>query len=205
LPESTHALMPATGASATRRWPLFVAIFLVLAAAVVWLVLPNEFWARKPAHPPSASQAAPGDTAAPVVIHPAPDAPAPSAADSAPAATGAGEAVVAPVAQIAADATNAQAADGEKTDAADATPQRKPGEKLLHFSFADNSWVEVRDRAGQLLLSKEFPAGSVRDLYGLPPLTVSIGNASEVTLAFEGKPVKLSPSQPSGVARVRLE
>jgi cytoskeleton protein RodZ len=204
LPESTHAVMPSPAGSGSRRWPLFAALLLVLAAAVVWLALPDGFLAHKlerPAQPgPASAQPEPGQAQpqekpgneADEAGHPATEQEAAEANSPAP------EEGKAP----------GSASEAEKTEAAsnaNAAAQHAPGEKHLHFAFADNAWVEVRDRSGQILLSKEFPAHSVRDVYGLPPLAVSVGNAAKVALSFEGQPVKLSPAQPSGVARVRLE
>ncbi|MDR2112135.1 MAG: helix-turn-helix domain-containing protein [Candidatus Accumulibacter sp.] len=81
-----------------------------------------------------------------------------------------------------------------------------PTDGSLAFSFAENSWVEVRDRDGQVIFSQLNPAGSQREITGQPPFALVIGNASQVTLQYQGKPVDLSPrSSKDNVARLTLE
>jgi cytoskeleton protein RodZ len=75
---------------------------------------------------------------------------------------------------------------------------------ILAFSFAQPSWVEVRDRSGQIVLSRTNPAGS-QQVAGQPPFTLVIGNASHVSLQYKGQPVELSPRSRDDVARLTLE
>ena len=75
----------------------------------------------------------------------------------------------------------------------------------LVFSFAQPSWVEVRDRDGQVILSQIHPAGSQRGLDGQAPFTLVVGNASHVRLQYKGKPVELAPRSKGDVARLTLE
>lgn len=74
----------------------------------------------------------------------------------------------------------------------------------LELTFVDRSWVEVRDRAGHLLLTQNNPAGSQRSLSGEPPFKVVIGNANNVKLVYKGKPVNLAPHSDKNVARLTL-
>jgi cytoskeleton protein RodZ len=75
----------------------------------------------------------------------------------------------------------------------------------LTFSFAQPSWVEVRDRNGQVIFSQINPAGSQRDIVGQPPFALVIGNASHVALQYKDKPVDLSSRSREDVARLTLE
>ncbi len=75
----------------------------------------------------------------------------------------------------------------------------------LKFHFIKNSWVEVRDRNGDVIHSQLNPGGSVREVEGRPPFTVTIGNASQVTLEYRGQPVDLSKRSKEDVARITLE
>ncbi|WP_126444666.1 helix-turn-helix domain-containing protein [Sulfuricystis multivorans] len=75
----------------------------------------------------------------------------------------------------------------------------------LHFSFADRSWVEVVDANKQVLHSGENPPGSELNLVGQPPFDIVIGNATKVTLSYDGKPIDLAPHTRAEVARLRLE
>lgn len=79
-----------------------------------------------------------------------------------------------------------------------------PSEALV-FSFAQPSWVEVRDRSGQIVFSQLGQAGSRREVNGQPPFSLVVGNATHVTLQYKGKPVDLSKRSKDDVARLILE
>lgn len=75
----------------------------------------------------------------------------------------------------------------------------------LQFSFTQPSWVEVRDRSGQIIFSQLSQADSQREIQGQPPFELVIGNASHVTLQYKGKTVDLSLRSKDDVARLTLE
>jgi cytoskeleton protein RodZ len=85
-------------------------------------------------------------------------------------------------------------------DAASAGDRRE-----LRLAFQDQSWVEIRNAAGEVIFSRLNEAGSERVVRGVPPLTVVIGNAHGVTLSYRGKPVDLGPHTKIDVARLTLE
>lgn len=76
---------------------------------------------------------------------------------------------------------------------------------VLKFSFAQPSWVEVRDRNGQVIFSQLSQAGSQRDVEGFPPFSLVVGNAAHVSLQYKGKAVDLSKRSKDDVARLSLE
>jgi len=80
-----------------------------------------------------------------------------------------------------------------------------PGKSRLTFNFELESWVEVTDGKGAVILSAINPAGSEKVVVGTPPLSLVIGNASGVRLTFNGEPVTLKPHRSSDVARLTLE
>lgn len=84
------------------------------------------------------------------------------------------------------------------------TPQSS-SENVLKFSFSQPSWVEVRDRKGEIIFSQLSEAGSQREIEGQPPFTLVIGNAGQVTLQYKGKQVDLSRRSKDDVARVSVE
>ncbi|SCY21951.1 cytoskeleton protein RodZ [Nitrosospira sp. Nl5] len=92
---------------------------------------------------------------------------------------------------------SANAATSEPTDGAD----------VLRLVFEGESWVEVKDSRGRLLLSKVNSPGTEQVLYGKSPFSLAIGNASEVKLAYNNKPVDLSPyiNAYGGTARLSLK
>jgi cytoskeleton protein RodZ len=128
-------------------------------------------------------------TEAPVAAPLVPAAPVPAAPD-APAP----DAQAAPVlAALPADAPAAQQAAVSS------------GNETLVFSFTEPSWVEVRDRGGQVIFSQTSPSGSRREVAGQPPFSLVIGNASRVTLQYKGRPIDLTQRSRDDVARLTLE
>lgn len=125
-----------------------------------------------------------------------PDAlPAPAAPDSAAPDTPAAAAMpkaVAPAAPVAPPAKPAAAASPSKPS-------------VIHMTFEEDSWVEITDKEGKVLLSQIHPRGSEQNLNGKPPLSVVIGRASGVRLYYKGKAVDLVPHTRAEVARVTLE
>ncbi len=140
--------------------------------------------------------------------HPAQDqafvAPASGAVASAPpATTGPALATPSPVAGRAVPIQSNQAAPEQRPAASAGAPP--PGRARLAFTFELESWVEIRDAAGDVIVSTVNPAGSAREVVGTAPFTLVIGNASGVRLTFNGQPVNLVPHRASDVARVTLE
>ncbi|WP_235864923.1 RodZ domain-containing protein [Pseudothauera lacus] len=87
--------------------------------------------------------------------------------------------------------------------AAPATPAT--GMARLTFRFAGESWFEVRDAGGALLVSATGQAGQVRTVDGQPPFAVVVGNAREVRLERNGRSIDLVPHTRVSVARLSVE
>jgi cytoskeleton protein RodZ len=75
----------------------------------------------------------------------------------------------------------------------------------LKFTFNEPSWVEVRDRSGEIVFSQLSQGGTQREVDGQPPFALVIGNATHVTLQYKGKTVDLSKRSKDDVARVTVE
>ena len=166
--------------------------------------------------PAASTEAAATPAAAPLPANAAPA--AASAPAPAPAPVAESKPVVAPVPAtpvVAAPAAAApavaakpasapvEAAKPVATPAATAPAALPPGATRLKFVFTEASWVEVKDAKGQLLVSSKHQPGSEREVGGVGPLSVTIGNASHVRLQVNGKPVDLQPSA-NDVARLTL-
>ncbi|WP_430422108.1 helix-turn-helix domain-containing protein [Methylibium petroleiphilum] len=76
---------------------------------------------------------------------------------------------------------------------------------LLTMRAVAESWVEVRDAKGQVLLSRTLAAGEAAGLDGPLPLHVTVGNAEATQIVFRGQPVALSESTRDNVARLELK
>jgi cytoskeleton protein RodZ len=72
------------------------------------------------------------------------------------------------------------------------------------LSYRGPSWTEIRDRDGQVLISRLVAAGSEQPIRGAAPFDIVIGNAHEVTLVYRGKPIDLTRYTRQNVARLRL-
>lgn len=79
------------------------------------------------------------------------------------------------------------------------------GAVALSFGFEGDSWVSVRDSAGKILMSGMNVAGSAKQIQGVPPLFVKIGNAPTVKLTWRGKPIDLTPYIKANVASLNLQ
>lgn len=86
-----------------------------------------------------------------------------------------------------------------------AQPQAAGGEGRIRMEFAGESWVEIKDKDGQMLMSQLNPTGSRRVVSGKAPLSLVIGNAANVRLIYNDKPVDLKPYIQIEVARLTLD
>ena len=88
-----------------------------------------------------------------------------------------------------------------------ATPKPPPAKAGIRLTFAGESWVQVKDGNGKLLLSRVNLPGSEQVLRGKPPYSLMIGNPGQVKLVYNSKPVDLSifAKLPGGMAHLVLE
>ena len=96
-------------------------------------------------------------------------------------------------------ATSADLAPAEATTSA---PAEAPPAEALTFAFKEGSWVEVRDRTGNLLHSAVSQADETVTVSGQPPFTIAIGYAAGVELRYKGEAVALAPHTRGNVARL---
>jgi len=83
-----------------------------------------------------------------------------------------------------------------------ATAAKGRGLKLI---FAGQSWVEIRDGRGKIVFSELNPGGSERQIDGVPPFSLVVGNATQVRIAYNGEPVDLAPHMRGDVAHLTLK
>lgn len=169
----------------TSPWLLLMLIGLLVVVAVpvalyLWL---NSEVDERPAPPLPTAQSQPGRPLAP-----------PPSASEGPAAPV--PAVPLPPATQTADPAEAGAPVAPETPV--------PG-SVLHLEFADESWVEIKDASGRMLHRQLDPAGSSVDIHGRPPFEVVIGNAAQVRMTYNGRPIDLAPFIEVSVARFTLE
>lgn len=89
------------------------------------------------------------------------------------------------------------------TTRASASPDA--GKDVLRFIFKEESWVAVRDGRGKTVFSQLNPGGSEQVVYGRPPFSLIVGNATAVKLDYNDQPVDLAPHTSVEVARLILQ
>ena len=130
------------------------------------------------------------------VAQPATETPEPAAAP------GELQGVVAP-ARDAKPATFASVGPAPVPETASAAPL-VPGKRRIVMRFEKESWVEIKGRNGETLLSQLNPAGSEKVIDGDPPFQLTIGNAPSVQVTYNDQPVDLKPHFKVDVARLTL-
>lgn len=78
------------------------------------------------------------------------------------------------------------------------------GSVPLVVRITAESWVEVVDARGQVLLSRTLRAGEEQSLAGLPPLKVKVGNVAGTEMLLRGSRVDLAGQSQNNVARIEL-
>ena len=198
---------------------------LVLAAAIVYF-FPSDWLSPPKASPrtvslePAANAVEPAPAIAPAVT-PAPADTAAPALATAPAVTSALPVSVKSAAAL--EATQETVASAPPPAAAMATPAPAPASSLasapaaavekvaapvsgvLQFRTSGNSWIEVQDARGQMLLSRGLEAGEAVGLNGALPMTVTIGNVRATQVVFRGKAMDLALFTRGNIARFELK
>jgi len=206
-------------ASALLRPVVLVPVLMVVAALVLFFV-PNTVWDRL-LHPvqeavaPSAPASVPegGASGAAIGAAPASAAVTTAAADVSPAASTPAAALAASAPAPAASQST-RAAQGEAAPAAVA-PAAGEDEVVAHsapppniplqVNAVEDTWVEVLDAQGRMLLSRTVVAGESVGLDGALPMKVKVGNARGTRLTLRGDNVDLTPYTRDNVARLELK
>jgi cytoskeleton protein RodZ len=76
--------------------------------------------------------------------------------------------------------------------------------RRLSFEFRGESWIEVKDASGLVILTGIYTSGT-QSAAGRAPFEVIVGNASVVTVRDDGHTVDLKPHTRAEVARLTLE
>lgn len=214
----------ATGTSLGRengsRKVAIIVLLLLAAAAAVYFLPKHEGDAEEPqagasdaaalvqpagtVSEPVAAQEPIAPAATTPVDVPAASAPA-SASASAPATSApAAAAVPAPASTTtpAAPAADAPAEGAAATSAA--TAAQTPGGVLVMKANAQ-SWVQVKDSSGRVVLQKTLAAGESIGAEGALPLSVIIGNASGTEVRVRGELLEVAKTTRDNVARFEVK
>lgn len=213
LPTSTRAALPIPGQAEGRdRLAALAGVVLVAGAVMAYFLVPDDWLGGVVSQHSSApdrvaaTASAPAPLAEPVSV-PLVNSAVPAAPAVSPPATQELAPLVSHPVPVASPvvAVRPQAAVPTASSGSSALPVLPPGAATLNLRFDGKSWVEVKDRAGVMILSENVAAGNERVVSGLPPLSLALGNAEGVTVAFRGRPVDLKPHTRQKVARLALE
>ncbi len=188
------------------RWPRYAAALILLVSALaLFILLTDEREVVVIAHTPPASAPASAAPSSATV----PETKPATASDTLPPAPTVNTLpqqtpLSAPMPAVAVPAATASVVAAEGRTVASASV-RSSSVAEVHFTFATESWVEVRDRSNRILLSQLNPAGTEQRLQGRAPLTLVVGNAHGVRLTYKGAPIDLALHTRVEVARLTLE
>ncbi|WP_137920581.1 RodZ domain-containing protein [Hydrogenophaga sp. 2FB] len=177
--------------------PALLAAIVLLLGALVILFLPRVEDTTASVQESVAETVTPAEPAEPAEPVPAqePEAPAaPAMADgNAPAGAAAGVATTVPAAPTAAPVSPA-------TEAAAPTATG-----LLTISATGETWIEVVNGAGSMVMQRVLKAGDTVDFSTAPPYKVVIGRADAAQVAVRGKPFDVTGLSRSNVARFEVK
>lgn len=113
---------------------------------------------------------------------------------------------VAPVSSpVSVSASGQAAATVSSTATENTSGSPAPSSVPLVLSFSADTWVEIRQADGKILMSRINPANTSTSLAVLPPAEVTIGNASGIKLQYRNEAFDLSPYVRDNVARLTLK
>jgi cytoskeletal protein RodZ len=110
--------------------------------------------------------------------------------------------------QKAEEKTAAEKAAAEKANLAQKAAEEAKAKRVTAkavMKFKRDAWVEVTDVRGRIIYSELNPAGSTKEISGAPPLRFTVGNAENVSINFNGKPVDMAQHIGREVARFTLQ
>jgi cytoskeleton protein RodZ len=109
-----------------------------------------------------------------------------------------------PVKSVLKPAPPATASASAPASAPASEPKTTSGRYRLVVRTEGEAWIEIKDSLDRMLVSSLNPAGSERVIRGRPPYSLVIGNASQVSITYDDKPVDLARHTRHDVARFTL-
>ncbi|MCK6425362.1 MAG: helix-turn-helix domain-containing protein [Burkholderiaceae bacterium] len=136
-----------------------------------------------------------------------------SAVDLAVQAASAVPAAAASAVQVLGGAASAPPLPSAVVDTVHSAPPEEPSASMPSAAASGSvvlrttaeSWVEVRDAGGAVLLSRMLLPGEAVGLDGTLPMKLKIGNADGTRVSLRGQPVDLLPHTRDNIARLELK
>lgn len=181
--------------------PALLAAIVLLLGALVIVFMPRV---EETAQSEAGSVVMPVETVEPVAaVEPEPaQEPSPSAASSGTTVEGAtAGAPAAPAARV----SLAGAATTVETASAAVVPSVPATGSLLTIAATGESWVEVTNGSGSVVIQRVLQAGDAVDFSSTPPYTVVLGRAEVAQVTVRGKPFDVSRFVRNNVARFEVK
>ncbi len=140
-----------------------------------------------------------------VAAKPAAAAPVPAANPAHPSAHAASAVSAAHVAPAVPRTHAASAVSAASGVAASSTARKPRSSQLVRLEFDEDSWVEIKDGNGKLLLSMMGKQGTSQSVAGPVPISVTIGNPKGVRVYYKNQPLDLGTGATQDVVHLRLE
>ena len=177
------------------KWLVVGLVGVVLGAAAVWIF--GHRHETTPDIAPMVSQ----QTASEMAMA----ASAPSMMSSAPVAHAASAAMVVHVASAPVAKPKEASAAAKAKSVVPASAPVASAQGRVSISVAEPSWVSVTDATGKRLVYSMVQPGAAREVSGVAPFKVRVGNADKVTLGFNGQNVDLAPHTQGSTANLELK
>ena len=171
-------------------------LLLIAAAAVYWI---PAGWLERSAAPTAASGVIVA-ASAPVIDY----VPAPAASEPVVTAPASAPEPIASAPLQVREVAPPPAAAPASVPALKTTVSATPGSALRVTATAD-TWIEVADAQGQLLLSRVLRAGEQQEYSGAAPYKVRVGNVSGTQIEWRGAAIDLAARSKDNVARLELK
>ncbi len=181
--------------------PALLAAIVLLLGALVIVFMPRV---EETAQSEAGSVVMPVETVEPVAaVEPEPaQEPSPSAASAGTTVEGA---TAGAPAVPAAPVSPAGAATTVETAPAAAVPSVPATGSLLTIAATGESWVEVTNGSGSVVIQRVLQAGDAVDFSSTPPYTVVLGRAEVAQVTVRGKPFDVSRFVRNNVARFEVK
>lgn len=195
----------ASASSSSRQVVLLAGLMLAGVAALIWWPAPSPQpqagapGVVEPSQSPS-SGAMVSEPPVPLIVPSVPASSMPAAAPP-PASTPAAPAM-APAAAVSPVATAPAPAASAASVQVAASAARKTD---MQIQATGDTWLEVRDARGQLVVNRLLKAGEVQVVDLPAPYSVVVGRAHEVKVTQAGKPFDLTPHTKVSTARFEVQ
>ena len=184
--------------------PAVLAAIALMLGALVLVFLPDMATVSEPEASAPLGDAAPSPSIAPVFSEPVQGATPDTAPQEQPAEAGGTGVALAP-ALISGLPTASPSVAAQTTPSATATAEAADASKLLMIRATGDSWVEVTNGTGVVVIQRMLKSGDVVDFSAAPPYTVVVGRVDNAEVVVRGRAFDATSFARNGVARFEVK